>query len=106
MTGFDANDVLREHGEDELRRRFDFNAGHRSLDHVHAVFRKWLGPEYDMDTLNAVLAAAAAQRLPGDPVWLLYISGSGNGKTETLGSLGDITNCYITSTISSEGALL
>jgi hypothetical protein len=25
----DANDVLREHGADELRRRFDFNAGRR-----------------------------------------------------------------------------
>jgi hypothetical protein len=31
-----------------------------------------------------MLAAAAVERLDGDPLWLLIISGSGNTKTETV----------------------
>src|SRR5262249_103574 len=48
----------------------------------HNVFRKWLDQEYDIDVLDAVLATAASERLGGDPLWLLVISGSGNAKTE------------------------
>src|SRR5262249_5348379 len=59
----------------------------RLLDAAHATFKKWLGKGYDIDVLDAVLAAAAAERLPGDPLWLLVISGSGNAKTETVRSL-------------------
>jgi hypothetical protein len=76
-----------------------------NLAETHAVFRRWLGSEYDTATLNAVLAAAAAERLPGDPLWLLVISGPGNAKTETVQSLRGAGG-YITSTITSEGALL
>lgn len=72
---------------------------------VHAVFRKWLGTEYDMDAINAVLATAAAERLDGDPLWLLVISGSGNAKTETVQALAG-AGAIVTSTISSDGALL
>lgn len=71
----------------------------------HAAFRRWLGDEYDMDALDAVLAAAAVQKLDGDPLWLLLISGSGNAKTETVQALAG-TGATVTSTISSEGALL
>ena len=76
-----------------------------TLTEVHAVFRRWLGQEYDLDTLNAVLATAAAERLPGDPLWLLVVSGSGNAKTETVQSVAG-AGAHITSTIQSEGALL
>ncbi|WP_425308244.1 hypothetical protein AADG42_05625 [Ammonicoccus fulvus] len=48
------------------------------LEVCHATFRKWLGPEYDLDSLDAVLCAAAVQKLDGDPLWLLVVSGSGN----------------------------
>ena len=41
---------------------------HCALDDVHAVFRKWLGPTYDIDTIDAVMAAAAAHQLGGDPL--------------------------------------
>ena len=51
------------------------------------------------------MAAAAAERLNGDPLWLLLISGPGNAKTESVQSLAGI-GAQITSTISSEGALL
>jgi hypothetical protein len=72
---------------------------------THNVFRKWLDKEYDIDVLDAVLATAASERLRGDPLWLLVISGSGNAKTETIQSLSG-AGATITSTIASEGALL
>lgn len=76
-----------------------------SLDEAHAVFTKWLGVDYDLDALDAMLATAAVERLDGDPLWLLIISGSGNAKTETVQSLDGI-GATVTSTISSPGALL
>lgn len=75
------------------------------LAEVNRVFRKWLGKEYDLDAINAVVATAAAERLDGDPLWLLLVSGSGNAKTETVQAL-ELAGAIITSTISSEGALL
>jgi len=76
-----------------------------SLDESHAVFRRWLGKDYDTDALDVVLATVAVESLDGDPLWLLLISGSGNAKTETVQAL-DGVNAIITSTISSAGALL
>jgi hypothetical protein len=55
-----------------------------TLVNVHGMFRRWLGAEYDLDAINAVLAVAAVERIDGEPVWLLLISGSGNAKTETV----------------------
>ncbi len=52
-----------------------------------------------------MLAAAAAERLTGDPAWLLVVSGPGNAKTETVQALAG-AGALVTSTISSEGALL
>jgi hypothetical protein len=72
---------------------------------AHNVFRKWLDQEYDMDVLDAVLATAASERLGGDPLWLLVVSGSGNAKTETVQALSG-AGAHVTSTIASEGALL
>ena len=54
---------------------------------MHDVFRKWFGTEYDIDVIDAVMATAAAERLTGDPLWLLVVSGPGNTKTETVQSL-------------------
>jgi hypothetical protein len=76
-----------------------------TLRDAHAVFRRWLGDNYDLDALNAMLATVAVERLDGDPVWLLIISGSGNAKTETVVALDGI-GATVTSTISSTGALL
>jgi hypothetical protein len=77
----------------------------KALADVHAVFKKWLGEDYDTDVLDAVLAAGAAERLTGDPLWLLVISGPGNAKTETVQALAG-AGAHVTSTITSEGALL
>lgn len=75
------------------------------LECAQSVFRRWLGDEYDQQGLCAVLAAAAVERLDGDPLWLLVISGSGNAKTETVQSLA-AAGALVTSTVSSTGALL
>jgi hypothetical protein len=91
----------------EMRERADAEPQHprRTLDEVHAVFRKWLGNEYDIDTIDATLAAAASERLTGDPLWLLIVAGPGGAKTETVQSLAG-AGAHVTSTITSEGALL
>jgi hypothetical protein len=77
----------------------------KPLIEVQSIFRKWLGEDYDLDVLDAVLAAAASERLTGDPLWLLVISGPGNAKTETVQALAG-AGAHVTSTIASEGALL
>lgn len=77
----------------------------RTITDVHQTFRKWLGEEYDLDAISAVVATAAAERLDGDPAWLLLLSGPGNAKTETAQALAG-AGAIVTSTISSEGALL
>jgi hypothetical protein len=77
----------------------------RTLADVQAVFLGYLGIDYDLDALNVMLAAAAAERLDGDPLWLLLISGPGNAKTETVQALSGV-GAICVSTISSEGALL
>lgn len=76
-----------------------------TLADVETVFRRWLGVEYDIEALRVVLATAAAEQLPGDPVWLLVVSGPGNAKTETVQALAG-AGAFVTSTITSEGALL
>jgi hypothetical protein len=77
----------------------------QALADTHAVFKKWLGNDYDTDVLDVVLAAGAAERLTGDSLWVLVISGPGNAKTETVQALGG-AGAHVTSTITSEGALL
>lgn len=72
---------------------------------VHEVFARWFGKSYDLRALDAVLAASAAARLTGDPLWLLVVGGSGGTKTETVVPL-EGAGAHIVSTIASEGALL
>ena len=77
-----------------------------ALQRAHGVFQKWLGDEFDLDAVDAVLATAAVERLDGDLLWLLLVSGSGNAKTETVQSVQDLPHAHVVSTISSTGALL
>jgi hypothetical protein len=76
-----------------------------TLDAAHTVFTRWFGDDYDLDALDAMLCTVAAERLDGDPLWLLIISGSGNAKTETVQAAAG-AGALITSTIASEAALL
>ena len=77
----------------------------KTLADVHKACRRWFGEKYDLDAISGVMAAAAVNRLDGDPLWLLLVSGPGNAKTETAQTL-DGAGAHVTSTISSEGALL
>jgi hypothetical protein len=77
----------------------------RTLADVHAVFVRYLGADYDLGALDVMLAAAAAEQLDGDPLWLLIISGPGHAKTETVQALSGI-GAICVSTVASEGALL
>jgi hypothetical protein len=76
-----------------------------TLADVHQTFVAWFGKDYDLAAIDAVLAVAAAERLDGDPAWLLLLSGSGNAKTETVQPLA-AAGALVTSTVASEGALL
>lgn len=76
-----------------------------SLEDAERVIRKWLGAEYDMAAAHVALAVAAVNRIDGDPVWVLLVSGPGFTKTETVSMLAG-AGAIVTSTISSEGALL
>jgi hypothetical protein len=69
------------------------------------VFRKWLGQDYELDALDAILATAAVEQLGGDPCWLLVVSGSGAAKTESVMPLAGI-GAHIVSTITGEAALI
>ena len=84
---------------------FDPTLVEMTLDQARAVFTKWLGADYDLDALDVVLATAAVERLDGDPLWLLIVSGSGNAKTETVQALAG-AGAVIVSSVASEGALL
>jgi hypothetical protein len=76
-----------------------------TLDQCHAVFRRWLGDEYDLAVLDALLCALAVERLDGDPLWLLIISGPGAAKTETVQAAAG-AGAIVESTITGEAALL
>ncbi len=76
-----------------------------TLDATLAAYNKWLELP-DLVPLLTVLAAYAANFLPGDPVWLLLVGGSGHGKTELLAPLARLRGVSLVSTLSGEAALL
>ena len=78
-----AEEVAREHSRQEERPQHPQHP-QRTLAEVHEVFRKWLGNSYDIDMITPCSAAAASERLPGDPLWLLIVGGPGRAKTETV----------------------
>jgi hypothetical protein len=105
----DIDDWFRDgHTADDLERlrtdapRYPYTC---TLTEAERVFRKWFGKLYDLAALHAVLAAAAVERLTGEPLWVMVVAGPGNTKTETVSTLSGI-GAQVTSTIASEGALL
>ena len=75
-----------------------------ALADVLATFQRWLYLP-DTDAVLAALAAVAANRLSGDPVWLLLIGPPGGGKTEILASLTGLPDVRPASVLT-EAALL
>ncbi len=74
------------------------------LEQTVATFRRWLHME-DADSLLATLAAIAANRLEGDPVWLLLVGPPGGGKSEILNALSGLTYTRTAGTLT-EASLL
>lgn len=76
-----------------------------TLEECREVFRRWLGDEYDLAVLDVMLCTLAVERLDGDPLWLLIISGPGAAKTETAQAAAG-AGALVESTITGEAALL
>jgi hypothetical protein len=75
-----------------------------TLDDTVAVFRRWLYLP-DPTALYAVLGTVAANRLPGDPVWLVLVGSPGGGKTELLQAVAALPDVHPAATLT-EAALL
>lgn len=69
-----------------------------------ATFSRWLHLPRP-DPLYAVLGAYAANKLPGDPVWLMVVGATSGGKTELIQPLAGLSDVYPTATLT-EAALL
>lgn len=72
----------------------------RVVDHFQETM--WLP---DPGIVYLVLATVAANRLSGDPVWLLVIGPPSSGKTEALGALSDLPEAHFVSTFTEAGLL-
>lgn len=77
---------------------------HKTIAEVITTFRRWLYLP-DPAPLLAVLAAIAAHRYPGDPVWLLLVGPPGSGKSEILQSTRQLRDVHPAATLT-EAALL
>lgn len=75
-----------------------------TLDELIEVFRSRLYLP-DPRPLLVVLAAVVANRMPGDPVWVLLVGPPSCGKTELLISLSDLEDIYPVSTATEAGLL-
>jgi hypothetical protein len=75
-----------------------------ALAEVEATFQKWLYLP-NLNTVRVTLATVAANRMPGDPLWVLHVGPSGGGKTEPLLSIGGLDEVQSLATIT-EAALL
>jgi primase-polymerase (primpol)-like protein len=76
------------------------------LEEVLKTYRKWLLLPDDPASVLIPLAVAQANRMAGDPVWLLDVRPPGWGKTEGLGPIaGALREAHMVSTLT-EAALL
>jgi Domain of unknown function (DUF3854) len=77
-----------------------------SLDELHKRFLYWFGEHYDLDAIDVSLCVAAVEKLKGDPLWALIVSGSGMTKSETVVPIAHCDGAVMVSTITGESALL
>jgi energy-coupling factor transporter ATP-binding protein EcfA2 len=75
-----------------------------TIDETVATFRRWLHMD-DADSLLATLGTIAANRLEGDPVWLLLVGPPGGGKSEILNALSGLSYTRTAGTLT-EASLL
>jgi hypothetical protein len=75
-----------------------------TLDDTVAVFQKWLDLPYPA-ALYATLGTVAANRLEGDPVWLLLVGAPSSGKSEILQATGSLEGVHPTASLTEAGLL-
>ena len=68
------------------------------------TFGRWLHLP-DVGSVCGVLGAVAANRMPGDPVWLLFVGAPSSGKSEIINSLIGLPDVHPAATLT-EAALL
>ncbi|MFN8229229.1 MAG: helix-turn-helix domain-containing protein [Mycobacterium sp.] len=78
----------------------------KRLAKLHNRFLHWFSEHYDLAAIDVSLAAAAVERLEGDPLWLMLVAGSSTAKTETVSQFKTCANVHEISTLTSEAALL
>jgi hypothetical protein len=93
-----------ERDEDRDQKRAAPPAKPMTLDEVVVAFRRWLDLP-DPGPLYLILATVAANRMRGDPVWLLLVGAPGSGKTELLNSIIRLAGVHQAATLT-EPALL
>ena len=76
-----------------------------TLAEVVVVFRRWLHMPHLIGALYVLLGTYAANRMSGDPLWLMLVGGSGWGKTELLMSIIRLPHVHLASTLT-EASLL
>ena len=74
------------------------------IDDTRAVFRQWLHLP-DTGALDIVLGSVAANRIAGDPVWLLLVGPPGGGKSEILNAISELADAHPAGTLT-EASLL
>lgn len=65
-----------------------------SLNDVHDVFEKWLFVD-DMDRIDLALAVGINYKTKGTPLWIVFVSPSGDWKSELLMSFTDLSNMVL-----------
>ena len=75
-----------------------------TIDELIERFRRWLYLP-DPAPLIMTLAAYVANRLPGDPVWLLLVGPPSSGKTELLNAFSGLDDAFSVSTFTEAGLL-
>lgn len=73
---------------------------------TEAVYAKWLHDADQVPTRIVLAAYAANIALPGDPVWVMLVGGSGIGKTERIVPISSMPHVVLASTLTGEAALL
>jgi Bifunctional DNA primase/polymerase, N-terminal/Primase C terminal 1 (PriCT-1) len=99
-----ARDVGKRYRAAEQLGKTPYAGPELGLADVFASFRRWLHLP-DAGAICVALATVVANRLPGDPVWLLLVGASSSGKTEVLVSLAGLEEVEPAATLT-EAALL
>jgi hypothetical protein len=79
-------------------------AASKGLDTLTKSFGRWLYLP-DPGVLYVALATVVANRLSGDPVWLLFVGGSSTVKTEIINCLGGLEEVTAASDLTKQSLL-